>query len=48
MSIVKMHGPKERIVDLCIYVDKNLYNPNADKEKLFDSIYRIVYSLTLK
>ena len=29
-------------------MDKNLYNPNADKEKLFDSIYRIIYSLALK
>lgn len=48
MSIVKNQGPKERIVDLCIYVDKNLYNPDADKEKLFDSIYRIIYSLSIK
>ena len=47
-SFIKNNGPKERIVDLCIYVDKNLYNPEADKEKLFDSIYRIVYSLALK
>lgn len=39
---------KERIVDLCIYVDKDLYNPEANKDKLFDSIYRIVYALSIK
>lgn len=38
----------KRIVDLCIYVDENAYKENHDKEKVFDALYRIVYSLSMK
>ena len=38
----------KRIVDLCIYVDENAYKQDHDKEKIFDALYRIVYSLSMK
>ena len=38
----------ERIVDLCIWVDQNAYKQGVDKEKLFDSLYRIVSVLAIK
>lgn len=38
----------ERIVDLCIWVDENAYSQGVDKEKLFDSLYRIVSVLAIK
>ena len=33
---------------MCIWVDANAYKEGVDKEKLFDSLYRIVYALALK
>ena len=38
----------KRIVDLCIYVDENIYKDDHDKEKIFDALYRIVYALSMK
>lgn len=38
----------ERIVDLCIWVDENAYKEDVDKEKLYDSLYRIVSVLAIK
>ena len=38
----------KRIVDLCIYVDENVYKENHDREKIFDALYRIVHSLAVK
>lgn len=38
----------KRIVDLCIYIDENVYKENHDKEKIFDALYRIVYALSVK
>ena len=37
-----------RTVDLCIYVDNNAYNPDVDKEQLFDALYNIAYSVSFK
>lgn len=43
-----MSQKNERVVDLCIWVDANAYDPNVDKEKLFDSLYQIVCSIAIK
>lgn len=37
-----------RIVDLCIYVDDNIYKENHDQEKIFNYIYTIVKTLAVK
>ena len=38
----------KRIVDLCIYVDENIYKENHDQEKIFNYIYTIVNTLAVK
>ena len=37
-----------RIVDLCIYVDNNVYKENHDQEKIFNYIYTIIHTLAVK
>lgn len=37
-----------RIVDMCIYVDNNVYNDEKDESKIYQYIYHICYSLACK
>lgn len=39
---------KMRIVDLCIYVDKYAYSDQHDREQIFNAIYNIVFSISVK
>ena len=36
------------MVDLCIWVDENAYKKDVDKDELFDSLYWIVNSISIK
>ena len=42
-------GKRIRVTDLCIFVDKNVYdNPDVDHNAIFDAIYNIVLAIALK
>ena len=37
-----------KITDMCIWIDKNAYNPNVDKNQLFEYLYNISISISIK
>ena len=48
MILVDESIRQARVVDLCIYIDANAYNENKDQDKLFNSLYSVVKTLSVK
>lgn len=40
--------PKIKYVEMCIYVDKNIRDPNADSEKIYEYLVMLAYMLAVK
>ena len=37
-----------RPVDMCIYIDNHIYEPDFDPEKIFNYLYNLFYTLSIK
>ena len=45
--MIQIGQKKQRVVDLCMWVDENAYKEDVDKEQLFDSLYNIVIKIAV-
>ena len=40
--------PKLKYTEMCIYIDKNINNPNADVNKIYEYLVMVTYMLSVK
>lgn len=48
MSAIIKIPPNIRVVDMCIYIDNNVYKEKFDETKIFEYLHNIVYLLSVK